>query len=414
MGERAFQLTATDDDLDRMSDHLRQALEAGAIGLSTSRSPNHQTSDERPVASRLASWDEVRRLVSTMGDLGAGFFEIANEDLARSSDPDERAGYLNKLRALSAETGIPVTFGVQAIYDPEEWRAQLAALGPTDGGGRLFGQCNSRPTNTLRSFRTMLPFDHMPEWHAVRQLPLEAQKPLLRDPNVRKQLVHAAHHGEYQRFVGPTVRKPDWDTVLVYARPLPPYQTVSEAAAERNVDPVEAVIDLALESDFDTLFMQCSKGWYPEGAVEVMRHPFTVMTFSDSGAHVSQICDSSIHTSFLGYWVRQQGTFGLEQAVEMITSVPAREWGFSDRGLLRPGLAADINIFDPDRIGPEMPRVVDDLPAGARRLVLGATGIKATVVNGRTTIRDGNPTGELAGQLLRGPLAAGTSQNRSF
>src|SRR5690242_20230139 len=129
------------------------------------------------------------------------------------------------------------------------------------------------------------------------------------------------------------------------------------------------------------------------------------MTFSDSGAHLSQIADASIHTYLLGHWVRDRQEFSLEEAVRMITLAPALAWGFVDRGLLREGMAADLNVFDPATVGPEVPRIVFDLPAGGRRLEQRAAGFKATVVNGTVTLRDGKPTGRAAGRLLRNKLA---------
>jgi N-acyl-D-aspartate/D-glutamate deacylase len=139
-------------------------------------------------------------------------------------------------------------------------------------------------------------------------------------------------------------------------------------------------------------------------ALELMRHPRTVVTFSDSGAHVSQIMDASLQTHLLSHWVREKGAFTLEQAVRMLTFDIATRWGFADRGLIREGLAADLVVFDPDTVGPEMPEVVHDLPAGARRLVQRARGIAATVVNGEVLLENGRATGALPGQLLRGPL----------
>jgi N-acyl-D-aspartate/D-glutamate deacylase len=132
-----------------------------------------------------------------------------------------------------------------------------------------------------------------------------------------------------------------------------------------------------------------------------MCHPHTVMTFSDSGAHVSQILDASIGTHLLGHWVRNQQQIGLEQAVRMLTSVPAAHWGFADRGLVREGMVADLNVFDPDRVGPALAKVVDDLPAGARRLIQRSEGIQATIVAGQPVIVDGEHTGHLPGRLLR-------------
>jgi N-acyl-D-aspartate/D-glutamate deacylase len=135
--------------------------------------------------------------------------------------------------------------------------------------------------------------------------------------------------------------------------------------------------------------------------LRALRHPRAVMTFSDSGAHLSQIADSSIHTHLLGYWVRDRREFTLEEAVRMITLAPALAWGFHDRGLLRVGMVADVNIFDPDTVGPAVPALVDDLPGGGRRLEQRSEGIMATVVNGQVTIRAGVPTGSAPGRLIR-------------
>ncbi len=165
------------------------------------------------------------------------------------------------------------------------------------------------------------------------------------------------------------------------------------------------MIDLALEKDLDLFFLQPVANEDQDIALEIMRHPRSVTTFSDSGAHVSQLMDSSLQTHLLYHWVRTKQAFTLEQAVRMLTLVPATHWGFADRGLVREGFAADLIVFDPDTISPELPEVVNDLPAGARRLVQRARGIAATIVNGEVLLRDGKHTGALPGQLLRGPLA---------
>jgi N-acyl-D-aspartate/D-glutamate deacylase len=214
--------------------------------------------------------------------------------------------------------------------------------------------------------------------------------------------------GDYDRWrgIGAMPRKPDYDGLRAYTRGLPPFPTVREIALERGVSPAEAMIDLALETDFEQLFIQPSL--YPQDPdvlLEVLRHPRTVMTFSDSGAHLSQIADASIQTYLLGHWVRDAGILGLEEAVRMLTLEPALAWGFSDRGLLREGLVADINVFDPERIGPSVPRVVQDLPGGGNRLEQRSTGLAATLVAGVLTLADGESTGEVPGRLLRNRLA---------
>src|SRR5262249_45296590 len=149
------------------------------------------------------------------------------------------------------------------------------------------------------------------------------------------------------------------------ASPCPPNPSVAELAQRRGVDPVELVIELALESGFEQLFVQPVIEFPDDDVVAVMKHPRTVMTFSDSGAHVSQIVDCSIQTHLLGYWVRAREVFTLEEAVSMITKAPARTWSLADRGILREGAVADVNVFDPATIGPAMPQVVTDLPGGA-------------------------------------------------
>jgi N-acyl-D-aspartate/D-glutamate deacylase len=194
----------------------------------------------------------------------------------------------------------------------------------------------------------------------------------------------------------------------VLDRPLPPNPTVTEAAAARGLDPVELIIRLALETDLHQFFVQTLQPFVPENTLRYMKHPRTVMSFSDSGAHVSQMSDASIQTHLLAHWVRERGDFTLEEAVRMLTLAPARAWGFHDRGLLREGLVADINVFDPARVGPAMPTVVHDLPAGERRIEQKSVGFLATLVGGEVTIDDGVPTNARPGRLIRGPLARAT------
>jgi len=407
MGERAFEQPAGEDDLRAMERELRDAIRAGAIGFTTSRSPSHETPDGRPVASRLATWDEVRRLVGVMGDLNAGLFELAGEGVDRIvGDPGLR-DYHVRLRDLAVDTGRPVTFGVFSRREvPDVWRTYLALLDETAAaGGRMFGQVHSRSLSALLSFRTQLPFDDLPVWREVRALPLAEQRRKLRDPDLRRRLIEATNEPSDRRAIGTEAQPADYDWILVFDTVEGPHRTVAAVARERGAHPAETMIDLALAKDLDLFFLQPVANEDQDAALELMRHPRTVTTFSDSGAHVSQLMDSSLQTHVLSHWVRAKHAFTLEQAVRMLTLVPATLWGFADRGLIREGMAADLVVFDPDTIAAEMPEVVDDLPAGARRLIQRTRGIAATVVNGEILLRDGKHTGALAGQLLRGPLA---------
>jgi N-acyl-D-amino-acid deacylase len=407
MGERAFDQKATEDDMRAMERELRDALRAGAMGFTTSRSPAHETPDERPVASRAATWDEVRRLVGVMGELGVGIFELAGEGVDRApGDPGLRE-YHVRLRDLAVETGRPITFGVFSRRGvPDVWRQYLALLDETAAaGGRMFAQVHSRSLSALLSFKTQMPFDRLPVWKDIRSLPLNEQKQKLRDPELRRRLIEASGARDSRRAVGTEAKPADYDWLLVFDTVEGPHRTVAEVACERGQHPAETMIELALQKDLDLFFLQPVANEDQDYALELMRHPRTVTTFSDSGAHVSQLMDSSLQTHVLSHWVREKEAFTLEQAVRMLTLVPATLWGFSDRGLIREGMAADLVVFDPDTIAAEMPEVVDDLPAGARRLIQRTRGVAATVVNGEILLQDGKHTGALPGQLLRGPLA---------
>jgi N-acyl-D-amino-acid deacylase len=408
MGERAFEQAASEDDLRAMERELRDAIRAGAIGFTTSRSPIHETPDGRPVASRLATWDEVRRLVGVMGDMNAGLFELAGEAVGRElSDPAAFRDYHVRLRDLAVETGRPVTWGMfSRLEAPEVWRRSMGLLDETAAaGGRMFAQVHSRGINVVLSFKTQLPFDHLPAWKPFRALPLAEQRERLRDPETRRRLITGAHDTPERRALGTEARPFPYEWIFLFDAVAGPHRTVAEIARERGVDPAEAMIDLALERDLERFFIHPVANEDQDAVLEMMRHPRAVVTFSDSGAHVSQIIDSSLQTHLLSHWVRAKQAFTLEQAVRMLTLVPATSWGFADRGLVREGFAADLIVFDPDTIGPEMPEVVNDLPAGAQRLVQRARGVAATIVNGEVLLRDGKHTGALPGQLLRGPLA---------
>lgn len=406
MGERAFSEQATDDELARMQHEVRAAVRAGAIGFSTSRTRNHLTADDRPVASRVADWQEVRALVNAMGETGAGIFELAGEEPGRS--PVRQRDYFDRLKNLAVESGCPITFGMPSIrIAPEIWPAYYELANETAAaGGRMFVQAHSRAISTLLSFKSHTPFDNWEFWSEIRAKPLDEQRRLLADPAIKRRLVDIAS-APYSgpKIVGAEPRPPEWDWIFLFDG-IGDETVMTEVAAKRGVHPAEAMIDIALERDFDAFFRQPIANEDQDHVLQMMRHPRSVVTFSDSGAHVAQIMDSSLQTHLLSHWVRDKQAFTLEQAVRLITFDTASAWGLHDRGLLRVGLNADLVVFDPARIAPNMPELLNDLPAGASRLKQTATGIAATIVNGRTLLRENEPTGNLPGRLVRGPLAA--------
>jgi len=406
MGERAFEEEAGEDDLKRMAELAEEAVRAGAIGFTTSRSVNHQTSDHRPVASRMASWEEVRTIVNAVGGTGAGMFEIAGEAVGR--DPDRIHDYQQRLKALAVESGVPVTWGMFAHRRaPEVWRTYFALLDEVaEAGGRMFAQVHSRALNVIYTFESHMPFDSWDAWRDIRRLPLAEQKAKLADPAIKARLVEVASGpSERHKRRGVMANPPDWNWLFVMRGTDGRDRSVAELAAERGVPPAELIIDLALEEDLETLFRSPINNENDDDVLEMMKHPHSVVTFSDSGAHVSQIMDSSLQTNVFSQWVREREAFNVEEAVRQVTFEPARRWGLHDRGLLRLGMAADVAVFDPATIAPDMPKIVHDLPAGAKRFKQTATGILATVVNGEVLLRNNEPTGATPGKLLRGPLA---------
>ena len=409
MGERAFEHEATAGEIEAMKRELRSAIRAGAIGFTTSRTRNHQTPDGHPVASRLANWSEVRQLVGVMGEENAGVFEIAGEDTGLA--PDRVKDYLDRLKALAVDTGVPVTYGMFSQRKaPDYWRQYFKLSDETaEAGGRMFIQVHSRALNVVLSFETTMPFDKLPVWREIRKLPLAEQGAALRNPEIRRKLVEAVHQEprDDRRAVGPEPRRANFKWLFVMDKASPPHRSVEEIARELNQDPVEVIMDLALASNMKQFFLQPLANDNQDHVLEMMRHPRSVVTFSDSGAHVSQIMDSSLQSHLLSYWVRDKQALTLEQAIRMLTFVPASHWGLHGRGLLREGMAADVIVFDADKIAPMMPKVDYDLPAGARRLKQKATGLLATVVNGEVLLRNNEHTGALPGRLLRGPLARG-------
>jgi N-acyl-D-amino-acid deacylase len=394
MGERAFHDQADEADLECMKSELADALRAGAWGFTTSRTVHHMTPDGEPVASRLAEWSEVEALIDLMGDLDAGVFQFVEDP-----PPDaDRAARDQQLAELAARSGVPFIIGATSgSTRPLELIAATRSL-----GGTMTGMTHPRGIGTMSSFKSQLPFDTLPEWAQARADGQEVFFQRLRDPKTRLALIDVARNAQYSATFGGEARPPVFERMQVLESPVPPHRTVAEVAAERGIDPVEAMVDLGLESNFEVFFVQTMSSFDEVAVVRSMKSPGTVMTFSDSGAHVSQMSDASIFTHLLAYWVRDRGEFVLEEAVQMMTSAPAQAWGFTDRGVLREGLAADINIFDPGTVAPALPTLAHDLPSGARRIVQKATGFLATIVAGEVTVRDGQSTGATPGRLLRG------------
>jgi len=411
MGKRALTERATEDDLARMAAAVQEAIRAGAMGFSSSRATTHVTPDNTPVASRIADWTELDRLVGAMAELNAGVFQVGPD----VSGGEAQRRFLARLKQLALETGRPVMFGTIASRQgdkPNPWTYQLEYLDQCAAdGARMWGQTTTRSINAIFSLKSYLPFDVLPAWRELRGLPLAEQKRRLADPTTRRRLI-AEEAGMKPRdnvFQGGGAattdpRRPDYANLYAMKGVDWDDPTVAQLSARQGKHPVEVMIDLALAND-NQVFVQPLVNEDPEHVLGMLRHGRTLATFSDSGAHVCQEMGSSLQTHLLSYWVRARQAFTLEEAVRKLTFDNASAWELHDRGLLRTGYRADVVMFDERRVQPAMPTVETDLPGGARRLVQKAEGIAATIVNGQVTLEHGEPTGRTPGVLLRGPGA---------
>ena len=344
-----------------------------------------------------------------MGELNAGIFELAGEGVDRAPGDPGLRDYHVRLRDLAVETGRPITFGVFSRRGvPDVWRKYLALLDETAAaGGRMFAQVHSRSLTVLLSFKTQLPFDRLPVWKELRALPARRAAA----DAARSRAARRAGRGRARARRAPRRRHRgaaadyDWLLRLRHAWTARTARWPrSRASAAQH--PAETMIDLALEKDIDAFFLQPIANENQDYALELMRHPRTVMTFSDSGAHVSQLMDSSLQTHLLSHWVRDKQALHA-RAGRAHAHLRARH----AMGLRRPRPDPRGHGRRPRGLrsrhhrGRRCRRWCDDLPAGARRLIQRTRGIAATVVNGEVLLRDGKHTGALPGQLLRGPLA---------
>ena len=412
MGKRALDQVATEEDLAAMAFHVQEALKAGAIGFSTSRSPTHITPDGTPVPSRIAEWRELEHLVSAMAELNTGVFQIGPDI---GSGAHARAFY-QELRKVCLITGRRVMFSLAQTSqgeDPVPYQTQLEFIDQVVAdGGNIWGQSTTRSINAIFSAKSYLPFDVLPSWKEIRDLPLSEQKAHFANPEVRKKLIEdetgmkprdKVVQGGGAATTDP--RKPDYDNLFVMQGVDWDDPSVDDLAKERGQHHVDVMLDMILE-DENQVFVQPLLNEDPDHIRGMLQHPRALATFSDSGAHVCQEMGSSLQTHMLNYWVRGKEAFSLEEAVRMMTSDNAAAWGLTDRGTLNVGNAADIVLFDEKEVKPCIPTVEEDLPGGARRLVQKAEGIHYTVVNGEVTLEDGVSTGNYAGQVVKGPLAA--------
>ena len=400
MGEESVEREATAAEIARMQALVREAMEGGALGLSTNRNSRHFREDGKPVASRLASLDELFQLCDVLGELSCGVAET----IVNLSDRQQIAWY----DQLARRTGRPVIWqSVLHRYSaPDFWKEQLEAIAPTFRDGyRAYGLSNTEPIYNRFTLNNAQVFDEWPTWKNIMFLPEVVRKQAFADPETRLKL--KAEMAE-ERYTGFHKR---WDLIPVIKVAKPENQhlvgkTIAELGQLRGQHPIDAMIDFSLEEGLETTFLTANGG-DPEAMGEIMRSPYVLVGLSDAGAHVQFNAAFAYATKLLGYWVRERGIMPLEQAIHKLSFQVASVYGLNDRGLLRPGYAADVVVFDPATVNAREPEWVQDYPADTKRLTQKADGVHYTIVNGAVIYEDGKLSGELPGKVLRGPAYAG-------
>ena len=411
MGQRAVRReTATSDDIAQMRQLAREAIRAGAIGFSTSKSFNHRTVSGDLIPSLGADGKELEGIAMGLKDEGRGVLQII-----LNLSPDLRRQEFELIRGMVARSGRPLSVTVlQRNRDPDGWREVMDMLdGAVADGLPMRAQITPRPLGTLFGLDTgRHPFSYHPSYRAIEDKPLAERVALMRDPGLRAKLVSEKPENDIPSLVA---RVQNFEYMFPFGDP-PNYapsreDCVAAMAEAQGRSPFEIVYDLLLEDDGHAMLFAPNSGianYNFNACFELLQNPNTVVGLADGGAHVAHISDTSFPTFLLSYWGRDrpEGTLDLGKMVARLTTDPAGVVGLKDRGVLAPGFKADINVIDFDRLQVERPYMVHDLPKGAKRLLQKARGYTATIVAGQPVYREGEATGALPGTLVRGAQPA--------
>ena len=396
MGEDSVEREASEEEIRQMRELVRGGMEAGAFGFSTNRNNRHNREDGKPVASRLANNQELLSLCTVLGEMNTGVIET----IFGGHRPEHFALY----EEMARQTQRPIIWQtVQHRWaEPNLWREQLDLAAPIFRHGyRAYGLTHVVPLARRFTMKNSQLFDEFPKWKPVMFLPFEPRKQALSDPATRRILKQDLAETRAANF------HRRWDIVRVDKVVKPENQkyvgkTVEELASLRQQEPLDALLDLSLEENLETTFWNSNTGGDPVAMAEILNSPYVLAGTSDAGAHVQFGADFGYGTTLLGLWVREREAMSLERAIQKLTFEVASVYGIKDRGLLRPGYAADIAIFDPKTVKAREPEWAEDYPGSTRRLIQRSEGMHTVIVNGRTIYEEGKLTGDLPGQVLRG------------
>ena len=401
MGRAALERAASAEERVRMADLVRAGMAAGAIGWSTSLSPTHFFGDGTPAPSRLADEEELLALAAVLREVGRGVIELAPKSTI--GPPADKAAEQHFFAELARASGGVVSWAPlhespfapgaaqQVLDEAAEYQARGLAVVP---------QVGCRPLEVR--FDLLEPafyLENNPFWREIMARPRAERRRLFGMPEFRAEV------GRQRGFVAGLTRS--WDQL--YCR-LPASastarwqdRSVVEIATAQGTPPLDAFLDLVIEDDLATQWGVVLLNGDEKAVAELIRHPAGLLALSDAGAHVDTLCDQGFTTSLLGRFVRELGALRLEDAVRLLTSVPAERYGIRGRGRLTAGYAADLVLFDPTRVATRPTQVVHDLPGGQRRLLQGAEGVEYVFVNGEPLVERTVPVDRRPGRVLRG------------
>ncbi len=403
MGPAAVERAASAEESARMAAVVRDGMAAGALGWSTSLSPTHFFGDGTPAPSRLAEPDELLALARALAEFDRGVIEVApRTTIAPPAQKGEEQRFFAELARASGKT---VSWAplLESPFAPGTARTVLDDAAALQAEGvAVVPQVGCRPLEVRFDFAEPAFFlEQVPFWRPIMAKPREERRRLFADPAFRAEM------GRQTGFVAGLA--PSWERLvlrLAERQELRGWQerSVAEIARARGVSPLDALCDVVLEDDLRSQWGVVLMNYDEPAVAELLRHPAGVLALSDAGAHVDTLCDQGFSTYLLGHWVRELGALRLEEAVRLLTAVPAARYGLRGRGRLAPGAAADLVVFDPARVAMRSTEMVHDLPRGERRLLQRADGIVSVLVNGAAVVEDGVPTDRRPGRVLRGGL----------
>jgi N-acyl-D-aspartate/D-glutamate deacylase len=405
MGERgATQEPATADDIAEMARLAREAVEAGALGFSTSRTLNHRTSLGEPTPTLRAEADELVGIAKALGEAKKGVLQAVTDFIDRDAE-------LDLFERMAAESGRPISVSIaQGAKSGDDWRVELQRFADASARGvQMRGQVGARAVGLMLGLEaTLHPFMFSEPYKAIADRPLAERVAVMKDPELRRKIIDGARVDDTSlgsraihryRFIFQLGNPPNYE---------PDPSTSVEAIARREGrEPLELLYDWMLEQDGHALLYQPILNWFGENldAVgEMLLHPATVPGLSDGGAHVGTICDVSFPTTLLQWWGRDRptGRIPVETLIAKQCRMTAETVGLRDRGVIGVGQRADLNIIDFDGLQLHAPEMAYDLPAGGKRMLQRADGYRHTFVAGVEIMADGESTGATPGRLVRG------------